>query len=162
MSDQSSEEVSIENNVDEAGSKTAAVTPEEPSDAPPDYVLQSLVDLINRSGLEMGITLTVAGFSISGTLVSGKNFFDGLADEMATVFDEPSPKKAIHDYFANFGDMYRDIAKDEDQTLPIYIHLKDARHFHNSGKPIPGNRGVYWRGRISQISGFSMGSLSAE
>jgi len=127
-----------------------------------DHTLRLIVDLVNSSDLEMGITLTGGGFLISGTLISGKSFFDGLADEMATSFEDESPKKAIHDYFARFGEIYATIAEGREHQLPIYIHLKDARHFHNSGKPMPGNRGVYWRGRISQVVGFCMGTLSAD
>jgi hypothetical protein len=127
-----------------------------------DHVLQTLVDLTNRSDLELGITLTVGGFSISGMLVSGKTFFDGLAAEMSASIDEPSSKKAVHEYFSNFGGAYNFSDDDHDTPLPIFIHLRDARHFHNSGGPMPGNRGVYWRGRISQVSGFSMGNLSAD
>ncbi|MBP0716154.1 hypothetical protein J8I33_22850 [Burkholderia sp. AcTa6-5] len=49
-----------------------------------------------------------------------------------------------------------------DLPPPQYIHIKGARFFSNSGNPIPGNGGVWWRGRISEVDGFCLGELSAD
>jgi len=127
-----------------------------------DHVIQSLVQLTNMTDIEFGITLTVAGFLISGTLVSGKRFFDGLAQQMADSFQAEDVKKSIHKYFNSFGDIYDVQRLEDERRTPIFIHLREAKLFHNSGKPIPGNKGVFWRGRISQVSGFCMGTLSVE
>jgi hypothetical protein len=47
---------------------------------------------------------------------------------------------------------------------PNYIHLKEAKFFlpSGAGKPIPANQGVWWRGRLSEVSGFILGSLAID
>ena len=129
-----------------------------------DYFLQSLVGLAN-DGLEIGITLTVGGFLVSGILVSGKRYFNdnlagpGFADHMG------ESAETIRDYFRSFGSIYDDATNTPEgapRPLPTFLHLYNARFFHNSGKPIPANRPIWWRGRISEIQGFTIGSLSAE
>jgi hypothetical protein len=51
--------------------------------------------------------------------------------------------------------------KTEDVPPAYYVHLMDARFFNTTGNPIPGNRGVWWRARLAEVSGFSMGVLGA-
>jgi hypothetical protein len=31
------------------------------------------------------------------------------------------------------------------KRLPVFIHLRDAKFFHNSGQPMPGKRGIWWK-----------------
>lgn len=123
-----------------------------------DHFLQSLVSLAN-TGIEMDITLTVGGFLVSGVLVSGKRFFDEkLAGSTIGGNVDESLADTFRNYFRSFGKIY-DEAQTEDLPLPSFIHLRDARFFHNSGTPIPSNGGVWWRGRISQIQGFHLARL---
>lgn len=127
----------------------------------PDFVLQALVDLANVSSISIGVSLNVDGFIVSGSLASGRAYFDGVASEMAAaITDSPEASESMRKYFSTFGDIYDAIPEGEERKLPIYIHLKDAKFFHNAGKPVPGNRGVWWRGRISRVSGFILGTLS--
>ena len=129
-----------------------------------DYFLQSLVGLAN-DGLEIGLTLTVGGFLVSGVLVSGKKYFNdnlagpGFADQMG------ESAETIRDYFRSFGSIYDEIPNTPEgapRPLPTFIHLYNARFFHNSGKPIPANQPIWWRGRVSEIQGFTIGPLSTE
>jgi hypothetical protein len=124
-----------------------------------DHVLQALIDLANVSDVGFGITLSVAGFLVSGTLVSGKSFFDGLSKEVSDGIAAEENKDAVRKYFAGFGSIYAGMKDEEERDLPIFIHLKDARFFQSSGGPVPGNRGIWWRGRVSAISGFFLGEL---
>jgi hypothetical protein len=39
--------------------------------------------------------------------------------------------------------------------------LSDAKYFQIGGAPIPQDGGIWWRGRISAVSGFFIGKLSA-
>jgi hypothetical protein len=128
----------------------------------PDYVLQALVDLINSSEISFGISLTVGGFLISGNLISGKKYFDGVASEMASAYkDHAGASDAMKTYFSNFGKIYDNYSDEKSRNLPVFIHLSEAKFFHNAGAPFPGNRGVFWRGRVSCVSSFILGKLSA-
>lgn len=123
-----------------------------------DWFLQTLVDTVNRSELSFGITLNVGGFLISGTLISGKSYFEGFGGDFASGCNNVKTAQSIKETFAKCGNIYKE--DQENLPPPAYIHLKDARFFNTSGRPIPGNRGVWWRGRISEVQGFVLGSLS--
>jgi hypothetical protein len=138
-------------------------TYQEPQAAQTDWFLQTLVRMINNFDMEIGMTLQVSGMLVSGSLVSGKKYFDGFATDFSSPFSEsPETAASIRSSFASYGEVYaKDEENGEDQPLPQYIHLKQARFFNTSGNPIPGNTGVWWRGRIGEVGGFSLGSLSA-
>ncbi len=129
-----------------------------------DWFLQTLVNMANNSSLEFGITLQVSGMLVSGNLVNGKVYFEGFAADFASPFaNDPETAESIKKSFSQFGEVYTHEGDDQaDRPLPQYVHLKDARFFNTAGKPIPGNKGVWWRGRICEVGGFSLGSLSAE
>jgi len=130
----------------------------------PDYFLRAMVDLVNKTNISFDVTLTVDGFLVSGHLVSGKAYFEGVSSEMADAFKKSAAEEAsesIRSYFLSFGNVYDNIQEDPNRPLPVFIHLKGAKFFHNSGAAIPKNRGIWWRGRISCVSGFCMGSLGA-
>jgi hypothetical protein len=124
-----------------------------------DWFLQSLVDMAN-DGIEVGgVTLQVSGLLVSGVLAGGKAYFQGFAEDFASGLDDPGVAESVRDSFAKHGEIYK---KEGDDALPFpqYIHLRNARFFNTSGNPIPGNKGVWWRGRISEVAGFTLGSLS--
>jgi len=140
-----------------------------------DFVLQSIVDLVNTTGIEFGITLCVGGIVISGQLTSGKKFFEAIANdalEASGPADQDVVRRAFSDYLGNFGKQIYGQDQIEDQSdnevvetvkqLPAYIHLRDAKFFHNSGNPIPTNHGLWWRGRITVVDGFSFGAFGQQ
>jgi hypothetical protein len=130
-----------------------------------DWLLQMLVDMVNNNAdMELPITLHVEGLLVSGNLVGGVKYFEGFATDFAESFaTNPEISKGIRESVSKFGEIYKATGKeDADGPLPTYIHLKQARFFNTSGMPIPANKGVWWRGRLSEVSGFILGSLSAD
>lgn len=123
-----------------------------------DWFLQSLIDMVNAGSMSFGITLNVGGFLVSGTLIGGKEYFEGFGEDFATMIKETDSAKKVKDAFAKNGEIY-----DSKEDLPpaSYIHIKEARFFNTNGTPIPSSQGVWWRGRVSNVDGFSLGSLSA-
>jgi hypothetical protein len=139
---------------------------------PADFVLQAIVALTNNTAIELGITLCVGGIVVSGQLTSGKRYFEGIASEALQASgpaDQAVVRQAISDYLGNFGKVIYGRAESEEQLgiegdeaikrVPGFIHLRDARFFHNSGQPMPANRGIWWRGRLSAVDGFSLGAM---
>lgn len=127
-----------------------------------DWVLAELVQLANQSeaGFEVDITLTVSGSIISGKLVEGKEYFEYYGDYWAKSFDGEVDKKKIKERFGAPEDWFGpkgSIASDQ----PSYIYLRDAKYFYPNANPIPADSGLFWRGKLSSVDGFSMGSLSA-
>lgn len=45
-----------------------------------DWFLQSTIQTVINHGVEMGVILTVGGSTISGLLISGRKYFEELAD----------------------------------------------------------------------------------
>jgi hypothetical protein len=127
----------------------------------PDWFLQLLVNMAN-GGLHLGLTLQVSGFLVSGELVGGRDYFDGMGEEFANGIHGLEDPGDIRGSFAALRDQYYPEKADTTKKPgPMFIHLKNARFFNTAGNPIPGNRGVWWRGRLSEVSGFILGGLSA-
>jgi hypothetical protein len=131
-----------------------------PIEPPLDHFLQAIVGIANN-GIEVGVTLTISGFLVSGIVVSGKRYFDEhLGSAFVKAFPESS-RHVIRDFLRTFASVYDPMPEDEDAKMPppVFIHLMNARFFHNSGRPIPNNEAIWWRGRLSDVQGFHMGNL---
>ena len=131
-----------------------------------DWFLQRLVNIVNSGGVNFGITLNVSGFLVSGNLIGGKEYFEGCSADFASGLASGESagivKKTIAEFIASGGDIYTSDEDEKRQISPSYVHLRNAKFYNTNGNPIPSNRGVLWRGRISEVSGFALGSLSAE
>lgn len=127
-----------------------------------DWYLQSLVTTVNSTDVQFGITLFVEGAIVSGLLVGGKRYFETFAEEFAAAFPgDAEGKEEIRRSFASYAEIYTS-EEGKDPPPPQFIHLIDSRCFSPGGQPLPGNRGVLWRGKINAVSGFSLGLLSEE
>ena len=132
-----------------------------------DWFLECLVTTVNNTGLEIGITLQMDGFLVSGFLVNGGKYFEGFSSEFVTEtaahFGAGEALESIQSAFSTYANMYAPKEGDEAAVdTANYIHLQDARFFNTSGAPIPNNRGMWWRGRISEVNGFILGTLNAQ
>jgi|NGEPerStandDraft_6_1074524.scaffolds.fasta_scaffold36592_3 hypothetical protein len=152
-----------------------ALMPDEPSHREPtetqlqdlniglDWFLQNFVFLANRLEIQLALTLHTHGLLVSGNLISGRQYMNrceaelnagGANGSFAAVFDAARNNA--------YPEVDRELPLAPGEANPSFVHLKDARFFHNSGEPIPANQSVLWRGRISEISGFSFGFLSED
>lgn len=127
-----------------------------------DWLLRYIADAANNRDLQMGLTLQVHGQLVSGTLVSGQTYFEGITRNIADALGDKDETRAIAGMFEQMNQAVQDNTGGEGQfPIPAYIHLKDARIFSaGNGAPIPNGQGVWWRGRLSQVSGFFFGALS--
>jgi hypothetical protein len=131
---------------------------------PPDWLLAIFVSMANDVEMELSICLHVSGQLVSGTLISGRRYFREFADQWEESFRQlgtAEDARMIAEPFAELAKIY-DRPPKEDATRrppPAFIHLRDARVFAPGSAPIPGNRGVLWRGRLESISGFFLGKL---
>ena len=131
-----------------------------------DWFLKFNLENVIPRGVEFDVTLTVGGSIISGVLISGKTYFE----ELAVMMEENSNgagdlSKTLADLWRPNGAVYAFEKPDdapEDWSPPSigYIHLRNARYFL-SGQPIPSAPGMLWRGKLSSVDGFSIGSFSA-
>jgi hypothetical protein len=140
-----------------------------------DWWLATLVDLANRSGLTMPITLSVGGLLVAGTLVGGKDYFEGVAKLVADSIEDSDLSESIRQLFSIPMEAYQpseepsenedtDQAKAEDrpEPPPSFLHLRGARIWGpNAFTSIPNNEGIWWRGKIEDVDGFLFGELRA-
>lgn len=133
-----------------------------------DPLLVVLVRLAHRE-LEMGMTLTVGGLLVSGTLVGGRKYFEGVANQFRNApGGTPGVGAAVAEAFDGVavelygsrtqGESNNDGEGDEasEQDLRIgFIHLRDVRVLDPQGHSATG---AWWRGRLSAVDGFMFGT----
>lgn len=131
----------------------------------------------------LGLTLTLSGLVISGKLIpawqwhrevhgqvrraaqragagdeeSDRGFalmFKTLAEVMVSDRDE---LQRVQDLVDQMPEEYRGEFEDED--FPGFIHLRDARVLDLSRANALPPEGMHWRGRLSEIAGWSVGVL---
>ena len=125
-----------------------------------DWFIQSLVNVANLAPLSFGVTLQVSGLLVSGYLVSGKAYFEATGAQIVGGLQaNPDLAEQMRTMFATFESAYPSDAKQKDRPVPQFVHLQNARFYSTDGKPVPTDAGVWWRGRISQISGIVIGIL---
>jgi hypothetical protein len=132
-----------------------------------DGLLGVLVRTMNAlPGSEIGVTLHVSGVIISGQIIAMSDYFAGLAAEIAGASGSPDSaagRAAFAEIFAKLAADSRP-APDTDPTGqpdPDFIHLRDARVISpNTGRAAlpPG----LWRGRLSHVSAWSLGTPSGQ
>jgi len=125
-----------------------------------DWFLQFMMNLANQNRFQQDITLTVGGFLISGTLIGVRTYFDDLGDYFASSFDSNEGSEQVRVTFHEIGEQCACISPSEKADAPSYIHLKNVRIFNTDRKVHPeSTAGALWRGRISEIQGFSLGLI---
>jgi hypothetical protein len=139
----------------------------------PDPRLQWMSDFADTANAGIGITLVVSGGVISGTVVSGEEFFKITAEAFRkdTCDDDGNPNstaEALAESFFDFpaeqiakdvkeiGEAFDKGERDEPRWPSVrYVHLKDAR-FSVPGQSVNFPLG-YTRILLSQVVGWTCG-----
>jgi hypothetical protein len=140
---------------------------EDPVSTPPsaqhDWFIQSLVNVANVAPLSFGVTLQVSGLLVSGYLVSGKAYFEATGQQIISgLAKNPELQEQMRKMYATFESAYPNDPAQTDRPVPQFVHLQNARFYSTNGTPVPSNAGVWWRGRISEISGIVVGILGVQ
>ena len=130
-----------------------------------DVMLQTFSYMANQFGIGFGVTLNVGGLLISGTIISRQEYLTYLASSIRQGIKDSEWNEEARAFLEEtfLEPLEMPVNKDKPFVLRdiSYVHLKNARVFHQSGRPIPsGDDGFLWRGRINAIDGFSLGQLS--
>ncbi len=122
-----------------------------------DWLLQWLCQFINKNGLEVGVTLTIGGMLVTGTLISHDKYFEQFSKDFSDPFavSGTEVQEQMRSIILGFNP-----AVDPDEQLPAlqYIHLKNARTYMSSSDHLP-TKGTLWRGKIAAVDGFTLGFL---
>ena len=142
-----------------------------------DWFLQTLVHLVNKEVMWFGITLSVGGTLISGTLISGKKYFETLAEDMARGFEVGEhTAKMVSLFRKNVKMIGQDVydksseSNEGPHAFPVYIHLENvfiyspgvAASSIGGSQIVPIGKLPLWRGKLSSIDGYMIGQLELE
>lgn len=127
-----------------------------------DWLLQHLVTHANQyPDYEKSITLWVGGGMVTGILVSGSRYFDEYIAEFTSNMS-PAGAESTRSVLREIGKSYYEKDPEPIANHTAFIHLIDAKLWTPSGAvPAIQNSGVIWRGRLSQVTGFSLGQIVA-
>ncbi|WYX62419.1 gas vesicle protein [Achromobacter xylosoxidans] len=121
------------------------------------------MNLVNNGGQlkSIGVTLQMGGMLVSGSIVSGAEYFDRFAETFSDSLSDmdTQARQSVRTSLAELGDVFR--LPQPAEPLPNYIHLVDALFFTADGTPIAGQP-TLWRGRSSAVDGFILGRLQSE
>ncbi|WP_213880903.1 gas vesicle accessory protein GvpU [Pseudomonas sp. dw_358] len=126
-----------------------------------DWLLQWFVQFVNKTPVEVGITLSIGGGLVSGILISHHQYFEELAADFSKPFEAFAGPEAEHVKELVLGFIAPPTPPGEKEPAMQFLHLRDARLYSAGGGEAIPTKGALWRGKISAVDGFSMGGLSA-
>jgi hypothetical protein len=132
-----------------------------------DPLLGDLVRLADTLNVEHGISLTMGGSLLTGTLFSAFRFFEAQAATAAAgSVSGAADVEAARNYQRHMVEFYTarmhlyDPARLRSGTsryVPLHIHLHNAKWVGNDGMFT--GQSKLWRGRISTVDGFSVSQV---
>ena len=139
-----------------------------------DEVLEYLIQKVEEAKMGPSVTLAIGGLVVVGGLVSSKVYYDYLSSlfdiytdksegetiERRALYDtkDPIELEALEKYSKDWKESMIKLRdkKDEDNGRPMHIHLHNVEVWEVfSTEPF---RFEYWRGKLSSIDGFSLGT----
>ena len=148
-----------------------------------EVVVSEINSLTERQDGGPGVVLTVGGLVIGGTIIPDWQWFDEVEHVARAAFTvhtggsiddehggwarllrgvseslvrDREEHRAAQNAIAGLSESYRHLLAREDRTS--HIHLSDARVLASGAGPLPPG-GMRWRGRLSEVSGWSFGHL---
>lgn len=134
--------------------------PSAPEDSVPpdcDWFLCQLVRFANL-GVGIGITLTVSGQTITGTLMSGAAYFKDLAVAMKPPLKAAFTVEVADQFARKLLGHAAAYEADVQGSEAGYLHLRNVK-IVAPGQPYMPRDSHWWRGRISEVDGFIVGEI---
>lgn len=135
---------------------------------PNDRMLNVLLKAAERE-VRIGLTVTVGGIVVTGTLIGTLAYCRALADQFASSAGGTDMDDLFADSFRDLVDDAAGVARGDRRDPPDavsyeqsvgFLHLADARYVGASGLLPHGRHGILWRCPVSDVSGWSMGDLT--
>lgn len=133
-----------------------------------DEVLEYLIQKVEETKIGPGVTLATGGLVVVGGLVSSKVYYDYLSSLFDIYTDKSKGEtiehkdsielEALEKYSKDWKESIIKLRdkKDGDNDRPTHIHLHNVEVWEVfSTEPF---RFEYWRGKLSSIDGFSLGT----
>lgn len=133
-----------------------------------DEVLEYLIQKVEETKIGPSVTLAIGGLVVVGGLVSSKLYYDYLSSLFDIYTDKSKGEtiehkdsielEALEKYSKDWKESIIKLRdkKDGDNDRPTHIHLHNVEVWEVfSTEPF---RFEYWRGKLSSIDGFSLGT----
>jgi hypothetical protein len=133
-----------------------------------DEVLEYLIQKVEETKIGPSVTLAIGGLVVVGGLVSSKVYYDYLSSLFDIYTDKSKGEtiehkdsielEALEKYSKDWKESIIKLRdkKDGDNHRPTHIHLHNVEVWEVfSTEPF---RFEYWRGNLSSIDGFSLGT----
>jgi len=126
-----------------------------------DWVFENLVRSVNTEDhFFMSVTLCVNGGVLTGELISPRLYFYEYGKLWEQVLAKAGDfAQKIRGNWEAIGEKELAELRGSDRKTVTFFHLRNARIVVGP-QPIPNVGGFLWRGRISEVSGFAIGSLN--
>jgi hypothetical protein len=131
-----------------------------------DPLLQTVVSLVNKTGLGIPVTLSVKGMFISGDIIKRDEYYDRLIAVLGDpavgmkVGNDKEISKIIAEHFSSMLNLFKDFGNKPDESgeeiLPTLIHLANVQIMDTTGRPVP-YFGALWRGKMDSVDGYIFG-----
>lgn len=133
-----------------------------------DFFLMLLVQRVETSDFRPDITVNVGGITLIGDMISEKDFFDGFS---ATITSDPPELQEEHrTFFSNLPTALDELVEESaeegevpqderDRVRRHFIHLTNVRMF--DGGQYHEFPDSFWRGKVSAVDGFWLGSFQS-
>ena len=135
---------------------------------PTDRLLHLLLLAAERD-VRRGLTVTVGGVVVSGTLIGTMAFCRRLADQFASTGGGTGMDETFAEAFGSLVDEVNGVGQGDRRhpadaasyaQATAFVHLADARYVSGGPGPLPhGRHGVLWRCRTADVTSWSLGDL---
>jgi hypothetical protein len=135
---------------------------------PADRTLALLLHAAER-GAHVGLTVSVDGAVVTGTLVGTVDYCRALADQFAAMEGGTVMDEVFADAFRALVDDAYGVAQGDRRAAPdaaayeqavTFLHLIEARYVSGPTFLPHGRHGVLWRCRVGDVTSWSMGDLT--
>lgn len=129
-----------------------------------DWMLAWIIGHAEVFGVEFGVTLSVGGSLIAGTVIGGRKYLEQLADDVRKATGTTQDfAEQLGNNFSQWSGLYPEPNGGTSilELKPAYIHLKDARVIQSNGNHLPRN-GMLWRGKVKSVDGFTLGHMQPD
>ncbi len=130
----------------------------------------NLLLLAAEREVRLGVTVTVDGVVVTGTLIGTLAYCRALADQFASSTGGTEMDDMFAESFRDLVDDAAGVARGDRRDPPdaasyarsvTFLHLSDARYVGPSGLLPLGRNGLLWRCPVSDISSWSIGDLTS-
>lgn len=120
---------------------------------PADGLLVALAEVArHKEGFELGLTVNVPGATVTGVMIGPRAWLRILG---------ASGEGDAHAFLSSLAGGMNEILESSGlEVATQFLHLRDAQYV-SGGLFTPTNAGLLWRGRLGEITGFSLGTLTS-